>query len=517
MEISKTAGLIIGILGVLLGIAGLATYLARPNMVVLSTTLSILGAVHLIVFFMTHFEILKEVSHQRSTQMGTNAILMVIIFVAIVSIINFIIAQHEVRFDLSGTETYTLSSQTLSVLKGLKEDVKISGFFKEEGSNKLGVAKDLFENYSHQSAKVKYEIIDPDKKPAVAKQYGITAYDTVVLESKGQSFTLKNLSEQELTSAMIRLGRTTKKQFYFLEGHGEHAIDDQDKTGYSYIKEALEKQGFAVKKLMLLSEKAVPADAAVVVMGGPENPYALEEQAVIDEYLSRGGKLFALLDPLTKNNLDGFFAKWGVILEKDIVVDPSSALGPAVPIIAPNGYLEHTITDKFNLATFYSLARSVAFDVKSANKFRFDSFLQTGPNSWGTTRIGNGEVSIDPVLDKKGPIVIGGVFSDRDRTPPAGTDAGASDSKMQLVVIGDADFATNALALSAGNGDLFQNVVSFLVQEHDLISIRPKESQIGTLLLSKEQQAAIFYLSILILPIGTLCLGLFISRKRRYL
>ncbi len=498
--ISKKAGLIIGILGVLLGIAGLAVYLARPEWIIAYTTLSVLAAIHLIVFFVMHFEVLKEVSYQRSTQMGANAILMVIIFVSIVAIINFIVAQHEVRFDLSGTEAHTLSPQTISVLKGLKEDVKISGFFQD---GKPGTAKGLFENYKHQSAKIKYEFIDPDKKPAVAKQYGITEYGTVILESNDKSFTLKTVSEQELTSALIRLGRTSQKQVYFIEGHGEHAIDDMDKRGYSHIKEMLEKQGFAVKKLILLSEKTVPEDATVVIMGGPENAYAPEEQIAIDEYLSRGGKLFVTLDPISKNNLEGFFAKWGVILEKNIIIDPLSAVGPAVPVV--DRYLQHPITEKFNMATFYSLARSVSFDPSLADKFRFNSFLQTSPNSWATTRISTGEVVIDPALDQKGPIVIGGVFSSK------------SDSKMQLVIIGDSDFATNALAQSAGNGDLFQNVVSYLAQENDLISIRPKASQGGTFLLSKNQQAMIFYVSILILPLGTLIVGLVISRRRRYL
>ncbi len=515
MEISKTAGLIIGMLGVLFGIAGLGVYLTRPEWVILYTTLSVLGAIHLIVFFMTHFEVLKDVSRQRSTQMGANAILMVIIFVAILSIINFMIAQHELRFDLSGTDVYTLSPQTIGVLKGLKQEVKISGFF-AEGSGKLGSAKEIFENYHHESSKVKYEFIDPDKKPAVAKQYGITEYDTVVIESQGRSSIVKNLSEQELTSALIRLGRTTQKQFYFIEGHGEHSIDDADKRGYSYIKEALEKQGFAVKKLILLSEKKVPEDAAVVVMGGPENPYAPEEQAAITEYLARGGRLFALLDPLSKDNLDGFFAKWGVLLEKDIIIDPSSGAGPAVPVISPGGYLRHPITDKFNMVTFYSLARSISFDPAASDQFRFDSFLQTSPNSWATKRIAN-EISIDPYKDKKGPIVMGGVFSSKGGTPPAGTDANASFLKMQLVVIGDSDFATNAMAKAAGNGDLFQNVMSYLAQENDLISIRPKESQTETLLLSKGQQAMIFYFSVLILPFGILVFGIVISRRRRWL
>jgi ABC-type uncharacterized transport system involved in gliding motility auxiliary subunit len=507
--ISRKTALIIGMIGVLLGIAGLAVYLISPDWVIVYTTLEVLAAVHLIAFFIAHFEVLREVSHQRSTQLGANAILMVAIFIAILSIVNFIIAQHPARVDFSATDAFTLSPQTIQVLKGLKQEVKFSGFF-EEGKD--ASAKDLFENYRHQNAKVKYEMIDPAKKPAIVKQYGITEYNTVVIESQGQSATIKNLSEQELTSAIIRLSRTEKKKFYFVEGHGEHAIDNAERNGYSYIKASLEKQGFEVKPLILLSEKKVPEDAAVVVIGGPEKQYPEEEQAMIHDYLTEGGNLFVLIDPLSKSDLETLLAKWGVILEKDIIVDPASGLGPATPMIAPNGYLPHEITHQFNLITFYSLARSVGFDGAYGERLRFDSFLQTGANSWATQEMGS-EISIDPNRDAKGPIVMGGVFSHKK----TGDEPSTAASKMRIVVIGDSDFATNGLAQSVGNGDLFQNVVSWLAQEGDLISIRPKESKLSPLLLSKQQQQMIFYFSVLTLPVGILILGLMISRRRRYL
>jgi ABC-type uncharacterized transport system involved in gliding motility auxiliary subunit len=88
---------------------------------------------------------------------------------------------------------------------------------------------------------------------------------------------------------------------------------------------------------------------------------------------------------------------------------------------------------------------------------------------------------------------------------------------MRLVVMGDSDFAANELVRSVGNGDLFQNVISWLAQEDDLVSIRPKESTMGTLLLAKPQQDMIFYVSVLILPLGILFSGIFISRMRRRL
>jgi len=514
MEISKTASRFILALGILFGIGGLVVYRIWPNLVWIYTVLEVLAAVHFIVFFVTHFESFKAVSRQRSTQLGLNSVFMGVLFVAILVIINFIIAQHEVRIDLSAQSAFTLSPQTLSVLKGIKHEVKISGFFQER-SNKVGAAKDIFENYRHQSSQVKYELIDPDKKPAVAKQYGVTEYDTVVVESNGQSAMIKEISEQELTSAFIRVSRESKKQLYFIEGHGEHSIDDTDRRGYAFIKTALEGQGFAVSKLVLLSEKAIPEDATLVIIGGPETEYAQEEQTLLRDYLARDGQIFALLDPMTKNNLDGFFAEWGVLLEHELILDPTSGLGPAIPVVGPSGYLSHDITKNFALATFYSLAQSVAFDPQHAEQFRFDSFVQTSARSYATKAL-TPPISIDPERDRQGPIVIGGVFSKNANKEMEDPDAVAV-RKMRLVVMGDSDFAANELVRSVGNGDLFQNVISWLAQEDDLVSIRPKESTMGTLLLAKPQQDMIFYVSVLILPLGILFSGIFISRMRRRL
>lgn len=516
MQVKQSIRVLTGIIGALLGVAGLFVYLIWGGPVWLYTTLELLGAAHLSVFLVTHFEMLKDFSARRSTKFGANSVLMVAIFIAILAILNFILARHDARLDLSGTGAFSLSSQTVNVLKNLKNEVKISGFFQER-SNVKGQAKDLFENYRHQSEKVKYEIVDPDKRPTVAKQYGITDYDTVVLESGGQKATVRAINEEALTSALIRISRDAKKSFYFVEGHGEHSIDDADRQGYSHLKETLDQQGFAVKKLLLLSEKKVPDDADVVILGGPQRPLAEEERTALDAYLTRGGQLLVLLDPLVKTDLEGFLAKWGVKVENDLIVDPTSGLGGAIPIVNPGTYPSHEMTRGFNLATFYPLARSAAAEPSKQESFRFDPILQTGPNSWLTQKV-EGDVTIDPNRDKKGPITLGAVVSYKD-AGPKGAEAAPADraKKMRLIFIGDADFGTNSVVRSAGNGDLFQNAVSWLANEGDLVSIRPQEAATSTLLLTSQQTKMTFYTSVLLLPTAMLVFGLSIWRRRRRL
>ncbi|MFY9270304.1 MAG: Gldg family protein, partial [Candidatus Manganitrophaceae bacterium] len=290
MRLKQSLSILSGIAGVVLALTGFFHYLIWGTPLWVTTTLESAAVVFLSFFLFTHFEMVKDFSTRRSTKFGVNSALMAVIFIAILSIVNFILARHEVRFDLSGTGAFSISPQTVNVLKNLKNDVKIIGFFQERSGAKRQ-AKDLFENYRYQSDKFQFEMVDPDKKPTIAKQYGITEYDTVLLESGGQRATLRTISEEEVTSALIRISREAKKTFYFVEGHGEHAIDDPERNGASFLKETLEKQGFAVKKLLLLSEKKVPDDAAVVVVAGPQRPLIEEERKGLDDYVARGGRL----------------------------------------------------------------------------------------------------------------------------------------------------------------------------------------------------------------------------------
>ena len=50
-----------------------------------------------------------------------------------------------------------------------------------------------------------------------------------------------------------------------------------DKEGYSAVREALEKENYAVADLNLLQQAQVPADAAAVIIAGPEKPLFPQE------------------------------------------------------------------------------------------------------------------------------------------------------------------------------------------------------------------------------------------------
>jgi ABC-type uncharacterized transport system involved in gliding motility auxiliary subunit len=68
---------------------------------------------------------------------------------------------------------------------------------------------------------------------------------------------------------------------------------------------------------------------------------------------------------------------------------------------------------------------------------------------------------------------------------------------------------------SLGNRDLFLNTINWLSSDEDLISIRPKAPDDRPLNITQQRLAALFWLSIVIFPLGIVMFGLATWWKRR--
>ncbi|HUK56589.1 MAG TPA: Gldg family protein [Nitrospiria bacterium] len=512
-----------GWLGVLTAVAAAIVYQVNPQWKPYVSLAELVALGLLVLFFIVHFEALKSFSARRSTKFGLNSILMVLIFIGILGILNFILSRHHLRFDFSETSAFSLAPQTLEVLKNLNRDVKVTAFVSEQGRSR-SEAKDLLGSYNYRNPRVTYTLVDPDKNPSLAKQYGITQYDTLVIESGKQETQVKSVNEQELTNAIIRIGQDERRKILFLENHGEHGLSDQEKTGYSRVRDALQAQGFDVGPLSLLEEGKVPDKTAVLVVAGPQKGFLPQEKTALSSYLTADGKVLLLLDPDSRTNLDDILSQWGIKMGKGLIVDPvSRLLGGDFTIPVVTNYPPHDITKGFNLATFFPVAESVNFDPGRASEFDYKPLAQTSDNSWSKTRLAEGRLNFNPAEDVRGPLTLAAVITKKSSSGSSehshGPDAhaAADEARPTLVVFGDSDFAANGTFNFSGNGDLFLNTVTWLAQEKGLISIRPKETRFTPLFLSSSQGTLLMYVSLLLLPAGVFLTGIGIWRRRRLL
>jgi len=118
---------------------------------------------------------------------------------------------HHVRFDFSQGQVYSLSVQSIKILESLKnEPIEIIGFFRENHALKRSL-EELLKEYAYHHRKLKYQFYDPDRMPAKTKQYGIEAYETLVIEVKGRREKTNRISEEAITNLLAKLHREETK------------------------------------------------------------------------------------------------------------------------------------------------------------------------------------------------------------------------------------------------------------------------------------------------------------------
>ncbi|MCM8803802.1 MAG: GldG family protein, partial [Candidatus Omnitrophica bacterium] len=108
-----------------------------------------------------------------------NAFLMVILFLGILIFVNLISIKHYRRIDLTKSKKYSLSPQTKKIIQNLKQPIEIISFYKEKIDERR---KDILELYKSNSKFINYKFIDPDRDVLIAKKYGITSYDTILIK-----------------------------------------------------------------------------------------------------------------------------------------------------------------------------------------------------------------------------------------------------------------------------------------------------------------------------------------------
>jgi len=505
----------IALIGTAALIVGIALLLFSGGTLELKSEIPLaVGVVLLAVYILLNPALVRQAVTGRTARYGGNAFLMSITFIGILAMVNLLSARHHKRIDLTEAKEFSLSNQTVQVLKGLKQPVKITAFMRG-GSATGQTLGDLLAEYAYYSDKLEYEIIDPDLKPAVARQFKIVSYNTVVYESEGRRQDAFGTQERDITAAILKVTGEGDKVVYFLTGHGERAIDDYSEKGASQLKLALERDSYKVKPLNLVITDTIPSDCVALVIARPTQDLLDRERNTIFKYLLGAGKLLVMQDPGYDGGVNKLLAGYFVRLNDDIIIDPvSSLLGDvAVPVVQRYPY---SVITKDLPMTLFPQARSVEqfHDTKDVPGFTVSPLIKSTDKGWGETNLRDQRVRFDVDNDHKGPVNIAmtvestaGVTPDQLKTKTS--------TKTRLVVFGDSDFASNAFLGSVGNLDLAVNSVDWLTEEEALLSIRPKDTQKHELVLSGGQARIIMYSSAIFLPLIVLAIGVGVWWNRR--
>jgi ABC-type uncharacterized transport system involved in gliding motility auxiliary subunit len=483
----------------------------------------IAGAILIVIALVLKQQEIRAGMGRRSTKFGINSGISVLLFLGVLGLVNYLGERHQKRFDLTTERLHSLGEESVKVAAQVNENLRVKAFYPNADEPTV---RELLQLYSHQNNKISVEFVDPDKDPQAAKQYQVEVYGmmrnpltreqrafgTVIFDmGNGKIERIEKQdtpTEEDVTNSLMKLVKGEKKTVYFVEGHGEKSINSTEREGYQVANGALGKDGYNVKTLSLVREEKVPADASAIVIAGPVTEPFPQEMDKVDAYLNSGGSVLLMLDPPPAAALKDFTEKWSVVVGNNRVIDATGmgqllGRGPDTPLVM--GYTDHKIVERFNVMTFFPLARSVAPAKTPAQGLSVQPLIETAERSWGESDLKSNEVGFDEKVDVKGPVPIATVV----------TKDIEGGKKARLIVFGDSDFPINANFSNQGNGNLFLNTVKWLAGDESFIAIKTKSPADRPLTMTETGGRTVGLLVVFVLPIAVLVAGVLVWVRRR--
>src|SRR5215207_7707043 len=174
---------ILSYVGMALVFAALAVRLLKPEWNQYAIYASWTGLALVLIYTLGQWREIVAFFRRRNARYGVIASVSVLVVLGILITVNYVSAKQNKRWDLTGNQQYSLSEQTVKLLRELKSPVKFIVFEQDASTDSI---RGRLNEYQYQSKQVTVEYIDPVKRPGPAKEYEIQRLATIVVEHMGR-------------------------------------------------------------------------------------------------------------------------------------------------------------------------------------------------------------------------------------------------------------------------------------------------------------------------------------------
>jgi len=426
------------------------------------------------------------------------------------------LSRNDLRIDVTEGNRRTLAPQTLRVLDLIEEPVEILSFYADVPQD-LARFLDLVDRYREAQPLITLRRVDPDRRPDLAQEYGVTANGTVVVADGDLRVRMVDPDEAQLTASLVRLLSSEPPVVLFVTGHGEASLEDTSPGGWSEINSLLLEQNFDVRLLATATVERIPENASVLVLAGPQSELSSRETDQITEFVLRGGSLLAMVEPFGAATVDSLLGEFGIGVDPGFVMDTSPEQanltrgGDGRIALAIGAASNHPIMRDFNFNALFPMATSLSVVQPVPPGVRAQRLVQTQGQSWserGSIEDNRGGVTYDEAVDRPGPLALGYAveidlrrfhFESAELSASTATmfdlmgraidvrDSSAVDTlrvgdssfegglaeRARLVVVGDTSFSDNANLRVQGNLQLLLASILWLTEQEDRIALPP--------------------------------------------
>ena len=428
----------------------------------------------------------------------------VALLVAVVVVVNVAVWYNPWSIDLTASGRNEVNEDTRRILARLETPVELLQFGRDSDPR----VEQLLRSFERETTRIRVEFVDSDRQAELARQFGVIRNGAVVARSGDKFRKIDEPNEQALVTAILQATTVQDRVICFVTGHGERGVADTSSNGLGDLGATLEASNYKAERISLL-EGDVPTRCAAVVIAGPRQPFEAAEIDRLTAYGDRWGRLAMLLEPDPAPSFADWLRPRGIEPLSGIIVDTSAAgrtvgSGPRSPLAVR--YIDHPITQGFEIATLYDGARALRVIERPEYGGKPTALADTGPESFLTTAT-DPSASFAPERDTQGPLtLVAGTSMSPSQKP---------DQEFRLVVFGDSDFVSNALLRRQGNRDFFLRTIAWLLgeQEATVVAVDARENR--RLELTERMRAWMYLVNLGLLPLIPLVAGIVVFIRSR--
>jgi len=494
--------------------------------------------VAVVLLFLAGSRLPLAVRHGRFRAIAFHAAI-VVAAVGVAVLANVALTLNDAHFDLTREKIYTPSAQAMKVVDDLTQPVRLTYFYRSQDPEGRRV-REVLGVMARRNPLLEVRVADPDKEPTLARALGVRIYNAGIVEAADRKLLVQTVDEAEIAIGIQRVLRQKVVTACFLEGHNELPMDNFEyhthvegianhnhgdassqhvqmpHHGIGRLRRALEAQGYAVRKVVLATQPAVPSECQVLVLANPRTTFLPGESAGIESYLRGGGSLLAMLDLgfVVESRLADLLGQLGVGLPQEAIVDPLSHYASDSEMVAVTGYEAGPVTRNLSM-TFFPGARPLVLRTPAAG-LRITPLFTSSRDSYTRPVSPAGVRDADPATKPAAPAASGPgprllATAAEGRLPGAGADV----PPLRAVIVGDGDFASNSFFPYMANSDLLLSAIRWLAREERNTAVAARVPVPPHILLTGLQTQLVFGIIVILLPLSVIALGCFVWWRRR--
>lgn len=471
----------------------------------------------------TKFRRLKSASYSAAITV------FVVAFIVVINMIVSMLPSTYTKFDFTEQGIYTLSEQTKSVAKDLKDDVTI--YHVSQNENKDAGIVSVLERYQALSSRIHVVDKDPAVYPKFTAQYTqdtltdnsliVTCgersrvipceelYYQEVIEETYDAQTGEYESEQYfngedmITSAIDYVTTEDLPKMYVITGHGEQAVG-------SFTSE-IQRENIMVEMLTLAQQKAIPEDTDCILMNAPTTDISKQEADMLTNYLDRGGKFFYIsnLSKSATPNLDGVLSRYGIEIEAGFVCEGAGMYYGNYPALIAPVYGSHAIVNplaEHESVMMLAAPQSIVIREDKPDTIEVTPLLKTSSKAYLKKMDADTDMSALSTVKEEG-----------DKTGVMNVAVVAKRQKMEIVVATTYDLfsAESNESVSNANYDFLLNVTGHLCENDSMVSIRGKQLNSANLTVTSGHMVIWVMVLMVLIPVVCLVTGIIVWARRR--